>query len=359
MRIIQVLTTMAFGDAVGNDTMALHEIIKKAGYETGIYAENIDSRLPKGIVQYVKKIPKLNRADIIIYHLSTGTPLNQEIKKYTCRKVLIYHNITPPFFFEKYSPGAFQLCKIGLEQTQNLSDCFDYVFADSEFNAENLREMGYKCPIEVLPILIAFEDYKKRPNDKVIEKYKDGCTNILFVGRIVPNKKQEDIIRTFYYYQKFYNPKSRLFLIGSYQGMEPYYNRLMTYIERLGVKNIIIPGHSKFDEILAYYHVADTFICLSEHEGFCVPLVEAMYFGVPIIAFDACAIRGTLGGSGLLLKNKNAIEIAGLMDKLDKDTALKCKVIRNEKERLQEFDHEKIERMFWSYMSELENERGN
>lgn len=115
-----------------------------------------------------------------------------------------------------------------------------------------------------------------------MEHYKDdGYTNFIFVGRVAPNKKQEDVIRAFYCYKKYCNPKSRLFIVGSYNGMERYYHRLRRYVGALELDNVVFTGHIPFAQILAYYHLADLFLCMSDHEGFCVPLVEAMYFNLP------------------------------------------------------------------------------
>lgn len=355
MKIIQMLATISFGDAVGNDARALYESIKKKGYETGIYAENIDVRLngTEGIKR-IDQIPQLKPEDIILYHLAIGTKLNFELKNYTGRKIIIYHNITPSEFFYGYNFDSYHLCKDGLLGAKYLGGYAEYVLADSQFNKRCLLELGYQCKMDVLPILIPMEDYQKKPNQKIIEKYGNSdCTNILFTGRIAPNKKQEDIILAFAYYQKYYNKNSRLFLVGSDAGMESYSNQLNQYVKKLGVKNVHFTGHIAFDEILAYYRVADAFLCQSEHEGFCVPLVEAMIFNVPIIAYDNSAIAETLGGSGILLKDKNPLETAAIMHRLLCDTKLREKVISNQKKRLEDFDNKKIEDLFWDYLDEF------
>lgn len=355
MKIYQLLPTLSFGDAVSNDTLALEKVIKKMGYKTEIFAESIDSRLPKGTAKFVEKLPKLNDKDIIIYHLSTGTKLNYKMGELRCRKLVIYHNITPPYFFEEYSIKSAQLCQSGLEGALYLSDKTDYCLAVSEYNKKDLINMGYKCPIDVLPILIPFDDYKKTPSAKVISKYSDGYTNILFTGRIAPNKKQEDVIRAFYNYKKFYNPKSRLILVGSHNGMERYYHRLKSYINALELEDVVFPGHIKFDEILAYYKVADVFLCQSEHEGFCVPLVEAMYFNVPIVAYDSSAIKGTLGNGGFVLKEKNPVETAGVIDRIVRDTSLREQIIKAQQERLRDFDNQVIEKQFREFLEKFIN----
>ena len=215
MQIIQMLTTIAFGDAVSNDTLAIRDIIREMGYETGIYAEHIDERLPTGTARVVTELPRLDKDDVIIYHASTGTQLNFDLPKLPGRKLMIYHNITPAEFFEGYSPEAVRLTQFGYDGIRYLADKVGYCIAVSDYNRQDLRAMGYSCPIDVCPILIPFEDYDQAPDPKIIRRYEnDGWTNLLFVGRLAPNKKQEDVIRAFYCYQRDYNPKSRLFLVG-------------------------------------------------------------------------------------------------------------------------------------------------
>lgn len=352
MRIFQVLPTLSFGDAVGNDTIALKTIIAERGYKTQIYAENIDPRLPEGAAVSADKLPALNREDIIIYHEAIGCDLAYEVQKQKCRKVMIYHNITPPSFFIQYDSNSAILCKNGYEQLQNLSKSFDMILSDSAYNRQGLLDIGFEAPNYVLPILIPFVDYNKEPSEKIIKKYGyDGYTNILFVGRVVPNKCQHDVIAAFNEYQKHFNPKSRLFIVGSF--MESYSNQLMEYTRKLGTKNVVFTGHTKFDEILAYYHLGDLFLCQSEHEGFCVPLVEAMCFDVPIVAYDSSAIGETLGGSGFLLKEKDPLFTAGIMNRILTDVALREMIVENQRERLRDFQYEKIKSLFWKYMDEF------
>lgn len=344
MRILQVLTTISYGDAVGNDVFAIHDTLKKMGHETAIYAENIGKRVDTDICHYIDELPQLTDKDIIIYHLSTGTHLNYSISKYPGRKIIIYHNITPPEYFAEYSDFAKSLCEEGYKGLKHLSEKADYCIADSQYNKADMIKYGYHCDIDVLPILIPFSDYDKPANKDILSKYKDdGYTNILFTGRIAPNKKQEDVILSYYHYKKYYNAKSRLFLVGNYEGMESYYERLKAYAEKLELEDIVFTGHIGFDEILAYYKLADVFLCESEHEGFCVPLVEAMYFKVPVIAYDAAAVGETLGNGGILIEEKNHLEIAGIINKVVSDADLRTKMINNQSERLEDFAHDKIE----------------
>lgn len=351
MKVIQLLTTVSYGDAVSNDALALYDTLVRAGYDTAIYAENIGKRVSKDIVKSVSSLPLLSETDVVIYHLSTGTPLNYFLSSIKAKKIIRYHNITPPEYFEKYDLHSRRLCQDGYEGLKYIAPYADYCLAVSEYNKSGLIENGYECDIDILPILIPFDDYQKTPNAEVIKKYEnDGYTNVLFTGRIAPNKKQEDVIKAFAYYQKYYNEKSRLILVGNYVGMERYYKRLLRYTRELGVKNVIFPGHIAFDEILAYYKLADVFLCMSEHEGFCVPLVEAMWFDVPVVAYDSSAIASTLGGASILLPKNDSLEAAAAVNYVMTHNEVREKVIKNQRERLSDFEHDKIEQQFLIYL---------
>lgn len=348
MKVYQLLPTMALGDAIGNDTQAIRDFIKEQGYETGIFAEGIDSRLPAGTAESVNNMPELKDEDVLIYHASTGTPLNDRLASFGGKKVIIYHNITPPQFFREYSPIAVRLTMEGYKGIQHLAEVAEYCIADSEYNREDLLKMGYQCPIDVCPIMIPFDDYDQKPDQSTIERYSsDGWTNLLFVGRIAPNKCQQDIIRAFYAYQKVYNPKSRLFLVGNSGGMEVYEKRLKEYALKLGIEDkVIFTEHIKFNQILAYYHLADAFVCMSEHEGFCVPIVEAMYFKKPIVAYSSTAVPETMGKGGLLLDSKDPVLVAGAIHQVVTNDKLKKYIQTQQEEELKRFRYEGVKEKF-------------
>lgn len=347
MRILQFLPTLAFGDAVSNDAIALHHAIADMGYKTHIYCENLDSRIDKKIADdLVKGMPEIHEDDVFIYHLSTGSKLSYTLPEYGNRLMVIYHNITPGEFFKDYNYSALSNIEYGFSGMKHLADKADYCLADSEFNKQDLIDAGYKCRIDVRPILIPFDDYKKKPDEKTIKKYKDGKTNIIFVGRIAPNKKQEDAIKAFSYYKKHVNPESRLIFVGNPAGFDTYYERLQRYVKAMELDDVIFTGHISFAEILAYYHIADIFLCMSEHEGFCVPLVEAMCFDVPVIAYKSCAIPYTMGGSGIVTDTKDPIEVSLLIDKAVNDSKLREAMIQGQRRRLEDFSYENIRSIF-------------
>lgn len=343
MRVFQLLPTIAAGDAVSNDAIAIKGVLEDMGYTTAIFAENIDKHLPSGTAYPIRRMPKPSAADTVLYHLSTGSELNYRLAEMKAKKGIIYHNITPSYFFRPYNGFLTDLLDAGRKEAAFLADKADFCIADSEYNRQELIDMGYKCDISVRPVLIPFSEYRTRPDGDVLRKYdSDGFVNFLFVGRVAPNKKHEDIIKTFYCYKKHCNPNSRLLFVGSWQGCELYYKRLLKYIKALELSDVIFAGHVSFHELIAYYQVADIFLCMSEHEGFCVPIAEAMYFGVPIIAYDACAVSGTLGDAGILLKEKNPAEAAFAADRIIRDTTLRRELISRERKRQSELSYNNV-----------------
>ena len=350
MKIIQMLPSLAFGDAVSNDALAIREVLSRMGYETRIYAENIQYKL-QGQARAYRRMERTRKSDVVLYHHSIGADMAFDFEKLSCRKVMIYHNITPPEFFDGYDNRSKRLMVYGQATTKCLADKVDYCLADSEYNKQELRAMGYTCPIDVRPILIPFSDYEQEPDAATLRQYRDGVTNILFVGRIAPNKKFEDVIRAFCYYKTQKNPNSRLILVGSCGGMENYQQALEEYAAKLGIReSVVFSGHVSFGQILAFYRAADLFLCMSEHEGFCVPLVEAMFFGVPIVAYASTAIPSTLGGSGALAKEKDPVFVGELMHRILSDEQLKAQLIAGQKERLKDFSYEKISAQLIAYL---------
>lgn len=354
LKIVQVVPVLAFGDAIGNETIALKNLMNELGYKTEIYYySGMDSRLPKKVAKPMRKL-RVKPDDIIIYHLATGTQANYDIAHYNCKIIVRYHNITPPEYFEGYDEAARKVCEDGYAGARYLADKVDYVWADSQYNLNDLKKMGYKCPAEVIPIILAMDDYDKKPNVNTVEKYKDGTINFLFTGRVVPNKKLENVIDSFYYYHQYIDTNSRLIFVGNCESTPRYYQKLQHYIEKLGIKkSVVFPGHIRFDEVLAFYEVADAFICLSEHEGFCVPLVEAMKFNVPIVAYNSSAIGETLGGAGILLEDNNPFYVAEWMNLLITDYAMRSQVIDEQRERLQYFMPENVKKQFYESIKKI------
>ena len=353
MRVIQITSSLSYGDGVSNDCIAIKRVLQEAGYETELYAEVISHKVPEGTARLIQE---LNTAaeDIIIYHLSIGTDWNFKLASLPGKKVIRYHNITPPMFFDGYNQRAKEDCLFGLFGVHYLADKMDYGIVDSSYNRQDLWNMGYCCDISVVPVVVPFEDYNQEPDAKTLSQYSDGRTNIIFVGRIAPNKCQEDVIKAFCLYKKLYDADARLILVGSYQGMETYYEQLQAYVKELGGQDVIFTGHIPFNQILAFYRTADAFLCMSEHEGFCIPLLEAMHFQVPIVAADYAAVGETLGDAGILLREKDYMLAAGAIQRIKTDGALRNMLIQKEQERLCAFSYDAIKETFLNEIKKVE-----
>lgn len=349
-RIIQIVGHYAYGDAIGNHINTLHRELIKREVDSRIYCVTSDKRRQGEAheLKYYDAKPD----DIILYHLSTGSELNRQVAEFPGKLLINYHNITPPKFFTNYHRNLEELCEQGYDDVLYLRNKVSAVVADSQYNLHELEKMGYTCPMKSIPIFMDFSDYDKAPNPAVMKKYNDGKKNILFVGRIAPNKKQEDVIRAFYYYTKHLESNSRLIIVGSYNGLEQYYLELKAYVKKLGLKNVVFTGHTSFPDILAYYRTADLFLCQSEHEGFCVPLVEAMYFGVPIVTYDSSAIGETLGQAGVLLRDKDPMLTATVIDCILSDENVINQIRQHQKEELKRFDHKNVAQAYVQFLLE-------
>lgn len=350
MMINQLLPTISYGDAVSNSAVNMMNVLRSIGIKSYIYAQNIHPKMRKYAISY-KECPK---DAAIIYHLSTGSEIVSELESFKKEKIVYYHNITPAHFFRGYSGVSQLLCQEGRNQLKMLAPLFDFSLAASYYNKKELDDLNYKNT-SVLPIIMNFEDYDQKPDGALLQKLRSdkNIKNIVFVGRIAPNKKQDDIIKTFFYYKKYINPESRLFLVGSYHGLERYYEELMQLVKQLDLSDVHITGHIPFNQILSYYSAADLFLCLSEHEGFGVPLVEAMKFEIPIIAYKSSAISETLGNAGLLVDEKNYLELAELMNIVLTNEQIKSQLKINQVKRLAYFSKENTEQLFKEYIQKV------
>lgn len=340
MKIVQIVTNLNIGDAIGNDILAIDDALTNAGYTTEIMAMTIHEALKdRGKSLDFRMI---GPDDLILFHKATGDVLTNLLAAAPCQKVLIYHNITPAKYFLLYdSIMAWNLWK-GRRQLKKLSGLFDYGWGDSAFNCRELAEAGFsEDRLSVLPILYDPADHKTSFDSLLDEKLKgQKGTKILFIGRIASNKKQEEIIKVYDQYLHTVDPEARLYLVGSWDGMEKYYAKLKGFAWELGLSDeqVVFTGHVSETEKESYLRNADVFLCMSEHEGFCVPILEAMSKGVPVVAYAAAAVPETLGENGLLFHDRDYAHIVSQIDRLQRDQVFRTEVLRRQQENLSRFD---------------------
>lgn len=329
-------------DAIGENTLALQEGLIKLGYNSYIFCESREDELKDRVMPFKYYSQFSSPHNVLVIHYCFKTPLLRELLSLPDRKILVYHNITPAKFFENFSPRSAKESSQAREDLKMLIGKVELAVGVSKFNLLELQRLGFENGA-VIPILRNFKQNGLFPDPAIIRKFKrEGWANWLFVGRITPNKKQEDLIKTFYYYCKYINPHSRLVLVGNAEGMEFYLKYLQKLASYLGIrKNVVFTGSVSESELTAYYNVADLFIIMSEHEGFCVPVLEAIAAGIPVLAYDSSAIGETLGGCGVLLKEKKFPQISEMANYILRNPEFRKRLVEKQSERLQEFSSEK------------------
>jgi glycosyltransferase involved in cell wall biosynthesis len=322
----QVLATLGYGDAIGHEVLGIRRVLRGAGYRSEIFVQTADPRLESLTVDF-RELPDASHPDnILIHHFSIGSRASRVAYALPDRMVLVYHNITPPEYFVDVNTELVKLCFLGRRELALYKDRCDLALGDSEYNRQELETIGFPVTA-VLPVVPSFE-HLGGPADYVhAREFDDEWVNVLFVGRVIPNKRFEDVIRFFHAYRRWFNPRSRLLLVGSYAGFERYLAMLHRFVEAIGASDVHFLGHVSNEELTAYYELADVFLSASEHEGFCVPLVEAFHMGVPVIAYAATAVPATLDGAGLLYTARDPLHVAALISAVVEDRDLRARVL--------------------------------
>jgi glycosyltransferase involved in cell wall biosynthesis len=329
VKVHQLLAALSYGDAIGNEALAIQRQLRAAGHESDIFAELVDPRVAHLARPLWEYRDVSSPETVCLYHFSIGSAAGRLIHGAPDRLAIVYHNITPARFFLGFHPHLAGLCHHGRRELEAFAPRAELGLGDSEFNRAELEAAGFSRTA-VLPIVLDLSLYDRPLSPVVRRRYDDGRVNVLFVGRVIPNKRFEDLIRSFAVYQRWRNPRSRLLLVGDTRGFERYLRRLRELARELGVEEVVFTGQVDDDELYAYYRVADVFLCLSEHEGFGVPLQEAMHFHLPVIAYDAGAVRETLNGGGLLLQDKSPDLVAELLDGLTHGGPLRRAVLESQ-----------------------------
>ncbi len=349
MRVTQLLPSVHSGDAIGDSAYEIHTALRQKGIESYILGVNIDDHLKDRAIDF-SRFAEYDSPDAThIYHFAVPSPITYRFREAQGRKIVIYHNITPPCFFEGFSEELVAITTTGRHEIKLLADSTDLGLADSEFNRKELVAYGFRNT-GVLPILLDFAKYGTENAPHILEQFDDENVNLLFVGRVTPNKRQDDLLRAFAVYKRFVNPQSRLLLVGKYHREDKYVWLLHELIAALGLEDVYFSGHVSQQELNTYYRVADVFLSLSEHEGFCVPAVESMYFDVPVLAYNCTALPYTLGESGILINQKRYAEIAEMIQQVVDDSTFRQRILAKQRVRLEHFRKEKILALLFAYL---------
>jgi glycosyltransferase involved in cell wall biosynthesis len=324
-----VLATLGYGDAIGHEVLGIQRVLRGAGYVSDIFVETADRRLEPLTRDYRELIDSSDPDQLLLHHFSIGSKASRTAYALPDRMALVYHNITPASYFAGVHDSLARQCFRGRRELSAYIDRCDFALGDSEFNRQDLDHLGFPRT-EVLPVVPDFSNLDRPPDRFVAQQFDDDWINILFVGRVIANKKIEDVIRSFYAYHTRLNPRSRLIIVGVFSLFERYLASLNQLVAELGLTHVHFTGHVSDEELVAYYDVADLFLCASEHEGFCVPIVEAFYKEVPVLAYAATAVPDTMDGAGVLYDTKDHLYVAALMDAIVSHVGLRAAIVASQ-----------------------------
>ena len=317
-------------DAVSEQARAWRRLLSGAGHGGGDYAGQLAPGTD-GFDALARLEP--DPEDLIVVRYSAWSPALGRLLELPQRKLLIYHNITPPGYLWHHSPPLAIQCAVGRMQLPAFARGARVVTADSDFNAAELHAVGADG-VRVVPVL--FEPERLQLRGRAPEG--DGPL-VLVVGRLVPNKRHDRVFAAFAAYQRECEPNARLLCVGT--ALDPRYAELMRSLaERSGARNVRLAGGLAQDAVNAAYAQADVLLTLSDHEGFCVPLLEAFHFGVPVVAAPAGAVPGVAGDAALYTDGDHAVT-AELIDLAVRDSELRAEVARRGRNRLAAFSHER------------------
>jgi len=331
------------GDAVGDSARRVRGLLREMGHQSELYAMTIDDELRGDVIPWTD--PAARRGDLTIFHFALVSPMTAEFARLDSGRVLQYHNVTPAHYFAGYDAAIFRLAMLGREDLKSLAGHTDVALGDSEYNRRELESLGFSNT-GVFPIAIDTARITSAPRRPALEKLleDEDWPNFLFVGRIVPNKKIEDHIKLAEHFKRYVSEQYRFVFVGKTDATPKYYAAVQGLINRFRMPpgRFIFTGPVPDVDLATYYRMASVYISLSEHEGFCVPLLEAMAADVPVLAYSAAAVPDTLGGAGVQFAPKDLEYAAEILGELTFNQTLRTQVIAGQRRRLADFSDARI-----------------
>ena len=341
------------GDAIGDSARRMRDMLRASGHASELYALAIDDDLRGEVLPFSDGGARTG--DVTIFHFALPSPMTEDFARLAGSRVLQYHNITPAEFFAPYDAALFRLAALGRRELATLVGRVDLALGDSEFNRQELEALGFQ-PTGVLPIAVNTGRITAAPRRPALEKIlADGLINILFVGRIAPNKRIEDHIRLAEVYKRYVDSYYRFIFVGRYDGVPRYYAQVRALLEQYEMlpDRFWFTGAVPDEDLAAFYRWADVYVSLSEHEGFCVPLIEAMAADVPVLAYAAGAVPETLGGAGVLFSPKDLELAAEAMGMLVYERRFRDSVIEGQRRRVADFSDARIAQRLGEVVQQL------
>ena len=334
-RMDQLLAGFADGDAISNAAVVLRDAFRSMGHESDLFADTdrVSPTLRGACETPDAFAPGPN--DTTIYHYGISSPVTDIFLKAPGRKILVYHNITPAEYFDGYDDTVARQLRLARTELLELARRADAVWAVSQFNARELERMGLS-DIRVLELPFSPVPLDHTPDSDILNRLSSPLTTLLHVGRIVPNKRLEDLFQAFAWYHKTINPQSRLLVVGSNRSCPRYYTVLRMLVGDLVTPNICFEGFASPAGLIAYFQVSDLYVSTSEHEGYCLPLLEAMHKGLPVISRISGGTPEAMRDAGILYEDLNHRELAELIHRVVSDPPLREEVLSAQRARIRQ-----------------------
>ena len=354
MRVDQVIPSLASRDAIGVHTINLRDGLRHVGIDSDIFYGSVTPDVHhEG--RSVTELGRSGRNRWLLYQSSIGSPVYDMFAARPEPKLVNYHNITPADLLRDWEPGVAYEVALGRTQLARLATQSGLAVADSAFNESELRALGFQNTA-VVPLLIDMarksEESDQAVGARLAQTKAAGGADLIFVGKLSPHKAPHDLVKMLAVVRRLYDPSARLHLIGSPLG-ETYEPALRSFVSELGLDNAVnFAGSVSGAELEAYLQAADVFVCASDHEGFCVPLAEAMGHGIPIVAYGVTAVPETVGGAGLLLPDKSPVRFAAAVGKILGDDTLRRHLSAAGLARAGQFDLRDSQRRFVSLVQD-------
>ena len=342
--------------AIGNHTLEVQQTLRAAGVESEVFTEFLHPSLPGRALPYAAYASDFSghRDDLLMYQFAIGSVVASFLRSRPERKALYHHNLTPPAMLAGWDPEILPGLRWGRRQLVELASDVDFALAVSSYNRDDLREAGYR-DIDIVPILLDLALFDREVDDATLRRLdhdrQGGGSDLLFVGRVVPNKCQHNLVKAFVAYRQAYDPKARLRLVGEFASPR-YVDALRQFARDAGVADAIeFAGPVSAGSLSAYYRTADVFVSASEHEGFCVPLLEAMHHRVPIVAVAAAAVPETVADAGVLLVSRSPTEFAAAIHSVLANESFRERLVAAGVGRLDDFDLARTRRRLLEVLS--------
>jgi glycosyltransferase involved in cell wall biosynthesis len=354
MEIHQIVVSASPGDAVTNAAFSFQKLLRRVG-PSGLFARYIDPRLDGQVFHLSVYEACAHPDDLLIYHVSIGEP---EVVQFLLgrreRLVLVYHNITPAKYFATLDPAFAGLLACGRSELELLRDRAELALADSAYNAAELEALGFQ-DVRVSPLPVDTDVLKGiEPDPATMAELEelDGPI-VLYVGQLLPHKRPDLLLQAYHVLITYLLPEAHLMLLGPGRNAR-YHRALLTLASEMNLHRARIPGWLTSEQLAAYYRKAAVFVTMSEHEGVCVPLLEAMSFDVPIVARAHGAIPETMAGAGLLLPaQEDPFLVAEALAEVLTSDGLRGELVRRGRQRLAQFDVEAAGATFLGHLLDL------